>query len=72
MPEKLEVWGEVRREYHAGRKSYRGILYRTDGTAALDTDTCVHQADAVNRMDEWVRENGAVVVSAVGRTAHKG
>jgi hypothetical protein len=67
MPDKIEVWGEVKREYRGGRKCYRGLLRRTDGTVALDTDTCVHQADAVNRMDEWVRENGATVVSAVGR-----
>lgn len=69
MAEALEVWGEVRAEYRHGRKHHRGRLYRTDGTVAFDTDTCVHQADAVNRMDQWVREHGATVVSAVGRKA---
>lgn len=61
----MNVRGEVKKipNGHApDSASYRGLLTDEQGKVVYDTDHCMHQADACNRMDHEVKAKGYVVI----------
>lgn len=59
----LKVYGEVNKRLYGGRCAYIGRLIDAETQREVfSTDTCVHQADAINRMDHWCQEHQVHIV----------
>jgi predicted membrane-bound spermidine synthase len=66
----MNVRGEVKTIPNGrgpGTKSYRGLLTDERGRVVYDTDSCYHQADAINRLEWEVKEKGYTVIPWTGK-----